>query len=200
MHFQPVILDQLFNKEDHDKLKHLVNNENTERDWLDKEKDRGVKRYPQLDEYFSKIIEPRAKEVFSDPTLKSTYAVYLNYDKPQSKLPAHKDNNACTYTIDYCLSAITPWGVVVEGEEYMFDEGQGLAFMGGYDSHWREAMPDPENNRVEVIMFHFCPSDHWYFTEGPDYVYELQKSGVFDTLEIDPYELSPKYLEKNKIH
>jgi hypothetical protein len=69
--------------------------------------------------------------------------------------------------------------------------------MGGYDSHWRNEMPDPENNIVEMIMFHFCPEDHWYFTEGPDYVYTLKENGLLETLEVDSYELSPKYL-KNK--
>lgn len=196
MYFQPKILDNLFSKEDHLRLKELVDATSTDKDWLDKYRDRKVKRFSELDQYFSKKLESAAKAVFSDATLKSTYAVYLDYNKPTSKLPSHKDNNACTYTIDYCLSAITPWGVVVEGEEFLFTEGQGLAFMGGYDAHWREDMPNPEHNRVQVVMFHFCPADHWYFTEGPDYVYELQDSGILDELEVDPYELSPKYLEK----
>lgn len=198
MYFQPKILDNIFTKEDHQALKNLVDSVATDRDWKDKTRDRSVKRFVELDTYFSKKLEAVAKKVFSDNTLKSTYSVYLDYNKPTSKLPAHKDNNACTYTIDYCLSAITPWGVVVEGEEFIFNEGQALFFMGGYDSHWREDMPNPENNRVQVVMFHFCPEDHWYFTEGPDYVYELQKQGILDELEVDPYELSPKYLEKGE--
>jgi hypothetical protein len=196
MHFQPIIIDNLFTLEEHNKIKELIQNEKAERSWNDKSLDRNVKKYSELDSYFSKILEPKAKKIFSDNTLKSTYSVYLLYDRPQSKLTPHKDNNACTYTIDYCLTAKTPWGVVVEEEEYIFGEFQGLAFMGGYDSHWRDEMPDPENNVVEVIMFHFCPEDHWYFTEGPDYVYTLKEAGLLDTLEVDPYELSPEYLRK----
>ena len=196
MHFAPKPLKGIFSLEDHKLLRDIIDKEETSRSWQDKEKSRRVERYNKLDDYFSKILEPLAQEIFSDKTIKSTYSVYLDYDRPQSKLPPHKDNNACTYTINYCLSSKTPWGFIVEGEEYIFNEGEGLAFMGGYDSHWREDMPDPENNRVEIIMFHFCPGDHWYFTEGPNYVYELQKSGALDTLEVDPYELSPKYLER----
>lgn len=196
MHFNPKILDNLFSKDDHEKLKTLVSSNEHKKSWQDSSKDRVVKRYKDLDSYFSVLLEPTARNIFNDQSLKSTYAVYLDYDRPTSKLPAHKDNNACTYTIDYCISAKTPWGVVVEGKEFIFGEGQGLAFMGGYDSHWREAMPDPDNNRVQVVMFHFCPEDHWYFTEGPDYVYYLRDQGALDTLEVDPYILSPKYLKK----
>ena len=198
MHFQPQVLNNLFSEKDHLLLKELVNTASTEKDWVDRKKDRKVKRFEELDSYFSKKIEQAAKEVFSDPSLKSSYAVYLDYDRPTSKLPKHKDNNACTYTIDYCISAKTPWGVVVEGEEFIFGEGQGLAFMGGYDAHWREDMPDPTNNRVQVVMFHFCPEDHWYFTEGPSYIYDLQKEGLLDELEVDPYVLSPKFNKKEE--
>jgi hypothetical protein len=194
MHFEPKLLDNLFSAADHEKLRALIDSDDFKKSWKDSKKDRGVKRFTQLDDYFSKAIEPTAREIFSDPNLKSTYAVYLDYNKPTSSLPPHRDNNACTYTIDYCLSARTPWGVVVEGEEFIFSEGQALAFMGGYDSHWRNEMPDPDNNRVEVIMFHFCPEDHWYFTEGPDYGYKLQDQGLLT--ESESYLMSPKYLER----
>jgi hypothetical protein len=198
MHFNPVIIPNLFTPDDHSALLELVNSGETNRSWKDLDRNRGVKRFTELDEIYSKKLEPLARKIFNDPTLKTSYAAYLDYNKPTSKLPAHKDNNACTYTIDYCLSANTPWGVVVEDQEFIFSDGEGLAFMGGYDKHWREDMPDPENNRVQVVMFHFCPEDHWYFTEGPDYVYELQARGDLDTIEVDTYELSPKYLEKTQ--
>jgi len=188
--FTPVVLDNLFSDEDTEKLKALISSEAYKNSWTDKKSSRGVKKYSELETYFSKKIEPLAREIFNDPTIKTSYSVYLDYNKPTANLTMHKDNNACTYTIDYCLSAVTPWGVVVEDKEYMFSPGQGLAFMGGHDYHGRNPMPDPENNRVEVIMFHFCPEDHWYFTEGPDYVYFLQESGKLP--EGDSYELSPK--------
>jgi len=197
MYFEPIIIDNLFSLEEHQEIKMLVQNKKAERSWNDKGLDRSVRKYEELDKYFSKILEPRAKNIFSDNTLQSSYSAYLGYDRPQAKLTPHKDNNACTYTIDYCLSAKTPWGVVVEGTEYVFGEGQGLAFMGGYDSHWRNEMPDPKNNVVEMIMFHFCPSDHWYFTEGQDYIYELADNGYLENLEVDSYELSPEYLRKH---
>jgi hypothetical protein len=195
MHFQPKILNNLFDENDHQALKDLISAGQTDRAWVDSKKERGVKRFTELDTYFSKKLEPLAREIFSDETLQATYAAYLDYNRPTSKLPPHRDNNACTYTIDYCLSAKTPWGVVVEDEEFVFGEGEALAFMGGYDSHWRNDMPDPDTNRVEVIMFHFCPEDHWYFTEGPDYVYELKDNGLLQ--DFDSYNLSPKYIEKH---
>lgn len=197
MRFEPIILNNLFSPEDHQKLKSLIENEKAEKNWNDKWSNRNVKKYNDLEGYFSKLLEPAAMKIFSDKTLKTSYSAYLDYNRPQSKLSPHKDTNACTYTIDYCISAKTPWGVVVEGEEYVFGEGQGLAFMGGYDSHWRNDMPDPENNRVEMAMFHFCPEDHWYFTEGQDYLYELDDKGLLENLDVDSYELSPEYIRKH---
>lgn len=194
MHFYPQIINNLFTPEEQRLLRETIDSKSATSSWNDKERSRGVRKYSELDEYFGKIVEDKAKEIFSEPELKSTYSVYFDYDKPTSKLHPHRDNNACTFTIDYCVSAKTPWGVVVEDEEFVFEPGQALAFMGGHDAHWRNDMPDPETNRVEVVMFHFCLPDHWYFTEGPDYVYVLEEAGTLR--DFDSYDLSPQ-LRKN---
>lgn len=190
MYFTPVIIKNLFSKEDVASLKNLINSEEYKNFWLDKNKNRDVKKFTELETYFSKKIEPIAKKIFKDETLKTTYSVYLDYNKPTSALPPHLDNNACTYTIDYSLSAKTPWEIVIGGTSYNCAVGDGIAFMGGHDYHSRPEMPDPNNNRVEVIMFHFAPADHWYFTEGPDYVYTLADLGKLPPG--DSYHLSPK--------
>lgn len=194
LHFRPIILDNVFNEEDVEYLKQLINSKSYEKNWVDPKNDRRVLKFKELETYFSKKLEPLVQKIFDNPKIKTTYSVYLDYDKPTSKLPKHLDNNACTYTIDYCVSAKTPWGVVVEDEEFVFGPNQALVFMGGHDFHWREAMPDPETNRVEVIMFHFCLDDHWYFTEGEDYVYYLMDNDLLS--EGDSYHLSPKKAEK----
>jgi hypothetical protein len=195
LRFNPVVIKDLFSQEDVLKLKTLVSSKGHEKIWTDRSNSRGVRKYSELDTYFSKKLEPIAREIFGDPTLKTTYSVYLDYDRPTSSLDMHMDNNACTYTIDYCLSAITPWGLVVGEKEEMFLPGEGLAFMGGNDAHGRNPMPNPEKNRVEAIMFHFCPKDHWYFTEGPEYVYTLSDAGILP--EGDSYHLSPKVIKNS---
>jgi hypothetical protein len=189
MHYPPKILDNIFSVSDQLLLRELLDSHRYEKNWSDKRNDRIVRKFAELDGYFSEKLVPLAIELFGDQTLKPSYAVYLDYNQPTSELGMHKDNNACTYSIDYCVSANTPWGLLIEDEEFMFLPGQGLAFMGGYDSHGRGPMPAPETNRVEVITFHFCPSDHWYFTEGPDYIYLLQEQGKLG--DFDSYELSP---------
>lgn len=190
MYFDPVILEDLFNKEDIELLRVLLDSGTPIKNWKDPHNDRRILRFDALDEYFSRKIEPVVKATFNDPSALSTYAVYLDYNKPTSKLPMHKDNNACTYTVGYSVSAKTPWPITVGGVDFIVEPGSAIAFMGGYDAHGRPDMPDPENNRVEVVMFHFCPSDHWYFTEGPDYFYELMDSGKLS--DGDSYNLSPK--------
>jgi hypothetical protein len=181
--------------EDRAKLRALIDSKDHLKSWNDKTRDRNIKKFSELDTYFSKKLEPLAQKIFNDPTLKSTYSVYLDYDRPTSQLDMHRDTNACTYSIDYCLSSVTPWPLNIEDNLYIIEPGQGLAFMGGYDAHGRPPLTDPENNRVEMLMFHFCPEDHWYFTEGPDYIYTLQEQGKLN--DFDTYALSPK-LNKNQ--
>lgn len=194
MHFSPVVLDSPFSLEDRQKLIELLRAGSPTKSWKDGASSRLVKKFDELETYFSKKLEPVAREIFGDPTLKTTYSVYLDYNKPTSNLTPHRDTNACTYTINYSVSAKTPWALTVGGKDFNFLPGQALAFMGGFDEHGRGPMPDPENNRVEAVMFHFCPEDHWYFTEGPDYVYYLNDEGLLP--DGDSYQASPKYIEK----
>lgn len=189
MHFDPVIVESLFDKDDMRALRILLDSGNPIKNWKDPHNDRRILKFTELDTYFSKKIEPLVRAIFQDQTALASYAIYLDYNKPTSKLPLHKDNNACTYTIGYSVSAKTPWPIIVGDREYIVPPGSAIAFMGGHDDHGRPDMPDPDNNRVEVVMFHFCPKDHWYFTEGPDYFYELMDSGRLS--KGDSYHLSP---------
>lgn len=110
-----------------------------------------------------------ARDVFGEPDLLPTYALWAKYDVPQSNLGKHKDDNACTYTLDYCVRQREPWDVYVEGVPYTLQEGEALAFLGEDQEHWR---PDfTKGNVVEMIFFHFVKPDHWYFNadaERPD--------------------------------
>lgn len=179
MFFTPVNLGKVFSEEDATKLEKLVYGGDYIRNYVDDRNSRTVRKVRGLKEYSSKLL-PIAREVFNDPTLKGTYNVSLSYDKT-SKLAFHKDMNACVYTIDYCVSSNIDWPLIVEGQEFSIARGEALAFMGGDDLHGRNSMPDAEDARVEVVMFHFCPEDHWYFTEGPEYIKVLAERGEIPT-------------------
>jgi hypothetical protein len=177
MHFRPVLLDSnIFSDSDKNGITALVaekaaNNKN----YIDELHHREVGRWKALREYADKLV-PVAREVFNDPTLMPTYNVYLKYGS-DSHLSMHKDQNACVYTIDYCVSENVDWPLTVEGEEFSIPAGRAIAFMGGHDLHGRTSPPGISDALVENIMFHFCPADHWYFTEGPDYIKVLAERG-----------------------
>ena len=177
----PVILDNVFSETDKSDLRFHIDSVLNSATY-DPGFQRSLKGTPELENHFSKMLEPMARELFKDDTLKTSYSLYSKYANPKSWLAKHKDDNACTYTLDYCLSAKTPWGIFVENKEYTIGEGQALAFMGEDQEHWRGPFPDPDNNIVEMIFFHFVPEDHWFFTKGRDYIYEIRKNknGVYN--------------------
>lgn len=181
MHFQPILLEsEIFTDEDKAGIASLVASKTiANKNYVDERHHREVGRWKALREYAEKLV-PAARKVFNDPTLLPTYNVYLKYG-PESHLSMHKDQNACVYTIDYCVSENVDWPLIVEGTEFSIPAGRALAFMGGHDLHGREPIPDMKNALVENIMFHFCPADHWYFTEGPDYIKVLAERGEIPT-------------------
>lgn len=122
---------------------------------------------PILSEYSNKLL-PLAQSFFS-PTLKPSYALFAEYSNSNVSLHKHKDANACTYTIDLVLYQDIPWGLWVEGKEYLANENEAILFWGEDQLHWREPV---KNNRniLGVVFFHYVEPDHWWFTKGPEYV------------------------------
>lgn len=199
--FEPIILDDIFSDKDLKKIKSLINT--NKHDFIfDSQAHRFDFQNPEFEQYFAKNLEPLAKKIFNDDTLSTTYVHYSMYNHPLSNLIKHKDMNACTYTIDFCLSADTPWGIWIDGKEYMLNPGQAIAFMGEDQEHWRGPFPDPYDNCVEMIFFHFAPSNHWWFIYGPEYKKVLEEKALKEKDELllgynaKPYREWLKEIEK----
>jgi hypothetical protein len=116
-----------------------------------------------------------ARNHFGSPTLKPSWAMLGIYEGENAKLWKHKDDNACTYSIDICVFQKTGWDVWVEvnGENrsYMLKENEGLFMYGNDQLHWREDFPEPESNLICNAFFFFCEPDHWIFEHGPEYLH-----------------------------
>lgn len=169
----PLVVNDLLSPEDYARL--LT--------YLDKPKnfgfDPGFSRYsigdgelPILGELADKLIET-AREAFDSKTLLPTYTLFAHYEgqNPSPSLYKHKDDNACTYTLDMCVYQNEPWDLWVENKNYCLYPNQALAYYGNDQMHWREEFPNPETNYVAMIFFHFAEPDHWWFKEGPQYLY-----------------------------
>lgn len=130
---------------------------------------------PILKELSEKLTN-KARELFNSETLLPTYTLFAHYEgqDPEPSLFKHKDNNACTYTLDLCLYQNDPWDLWVEDNPYTLYPNQALAYYGNDQMHWREEFPNPETNSVAMIFFHFAEPDHWFFTKGPGYLHVIK--------------------------
>lgn len=168
----PQIINNLFNKDDYEKLILSINNPKSF------EYQEGFSRYIAsegkltiLKELSDKLINV-AREIFNSNSLLPTYSLFSHYEgqNPIPSLYKHKDDNACTYTIDMCVNQKDIWPLWVEGIPYFLKPNQALAYYGNDQEHWREEFPDPKNNYVQMIFFHFAEPDHWWFTKGSSYL------------------------------
>jgi hypothetical protein len=133
----------------------------------------------------TQVLLPQAKEIFSED-IRSTYTLWVAYKGFRANLPRHIDDNACTFTIDLCVSYDTQWPIYVEGKELLLEPNQAAVYYGEDQYHWRNKFPDPAKNKVEMIFFHFVKPDHWFFTLGMDHKQEIIR-------------LKDEYRRKNKI-
>jgi hypothetical protein len=118
-----------------------------------------------------------AREYFESPTLQPSWCLMSTYEGKEAKLWKHKDDNACTYHIDLCVFQKEPWDILVEDKSYTLMENDALFMYGNDQEHWRNEFPSPETNLVCNAFFFFCEPDHWYFTEGPNYLYTHIRAG-----------------------
>jgi hypothetical protein len=168
---EPQKVDKVFDEEKYLNLKSLMQENAKNFDY-----DPGFSRYTvgngqieMLQKYAYSLV-PMARKLFDSELLLPTYTLFAHYEGENARLHKHKDDNACTYTIDMCVYQDTPWDLWVDGKPYTLHENEALAYYGNDQEHWREEFPDKFNNHVAMIFFHFAEPDHWYFTEGPEYI------------------------------
>ena len=122
---------------------------------------------PVLKSILDKLHEP-AKKWFNNENLVPTYAIFSEYSGEQAHLNPHRDSGPCTYTLDIGLYHNTPWPLIIEGKEYSFLENEAIGFYANDQDHWKPEFPDPENNKVGIILVHYVNSDHLWLTLQPD--------------------------------
>lgn len=122
---------------------------------------------------FHQALLPLAREEFESETLVPSWCMISIYEGEQAKLWKHKDDNACTYHINYTVFQKTPWDFYVEGERFSAKENDAVISYGNDQEHWREEFPNPESNLVCNAFFFYTEPDHWFFTEGPSHLYNV---------------------------
>lgn len=115
-------------------------------------------------------LVPVAREIFNNPNIEASYCIYSVYKGYRACLDSHIDDNACTYTIDLCVSYDDPWPIFIEGKQIDVNPNEAIVYYGEDQYHWRPKFPNPKTNEVAMIFYHFVDKSHWFFTEGPQYV------------------------------
>ena len=130
--------------------------------------DEARSRYFSYNDYIEDVgrkLEPLARIIFKENNIKSSYSVYCKYFN-KANMNMHKDDNACTYTIDLCIRQTEPWGLWVENKEYILNPNEALCYMGNDQIHGRHPKDLGPDGSVELVFFHYVQPDHWFFTRN----------------------------------
>lgn len=165
----PIIIKNMFSNEEHMILKDTMFNAPRPAEVYDSGFGRYHINHSILQEYTNKAL-PIAREYFNSNTLVPSYTLFSHYEGKNAQLWRHKDDNACTYTLDMCVYQTGPWDLWVDNRPYTLGENDALAYYGNDQEHWREEFPYKEDGYVAMIFFHFVEPDHWYITKGPSYI------------------------------
>jgi hypothetical protein len=156
----PIVIKNYFSE---DRLSKIINSINSmdKSHWVYED---DYKRYRNGHPYVDKLTMfelDRAREIFDNDKLLPTYSLFCLYNQNDSFLGEHKDNNACTYTLDICLYAKKPWDLYIEGVPYTSESNSAICFYGEDHLNWRDKIE--EDNSVLMMFLHFADRDHWWF-------------------------------------
>lgn len=176
----PFLVQTIFSKEDHSRLRDFalklwLNDKNTydksfgRHQWTIWNNTHGPEVEPLKE--FHEMLLPLARERFESNTLLPSWCVLSIYEGTEAKLWKHKDDNACTYHINYTIFHKTPWDFYVEGQKFSPEENDAVFSYGNDQEHWREEFPNPETNLVCNAFFFYVEPNHWFFEKGPEYLY-----------------------------
>lgn len=98
---------------------------------------------------------PLARNIFECENLYSTKVTFAHYEGHQGVLGKHVDHNPNVRLIDVCIYEDVPWGIFVDGKEYIFPKNHGVAFYSGKQEHWRKDNPDKLRNKTGVLLAYF---------------------------------------------
>jgi hypothetical protein len=168
----PKIIKNILNDNDYNELLNSIKNPKSFSYCV------GFSRYTIDDrnmEILNKLMHqliPVARKSFNSESLIPTYALFAHYEgqNPPPSLYRHKDDNACTYTVDMCVYQKEPWDLWVDNKPYTLYPNEALAYYGNDQEHWREKFPNPQTNHVAMIFFHYAEPNHWWFTKGRSYL------------------------------
>jgi hypothetical protein len=107
------------------------------------------------------------------PNAVPSYSMFAHYEGEKANLFKHKDNNACTYTIDLCVYQTEPWDLYVDDKSYTLQPNDALLYYGNDQEHWREQFPNPATQQVGMMFLHYVEPTHWYITRGREYHYVI---------------------------
>jgi hypothetical protein len=176
----PTIIDNILSQEDFLLLKNHAKDLSKNKENFEEGFGRHVHGGTEILNKIHKILSIKAKDFFESKYLQPSFSMISIYSGDKASLYRHKDDNACTYHFDLCIFQNEPWDIWVEHEgvskPYTLYENQALAMYGNIQEHWRDPLPNPENNIVCNAFFFFCEPDHWYFTEGPEYLNVIREN------------------------
>jgi hypothetical protein len=120
------------------------------------------------DELMNSLLETKLSLVESESKLNlfPTFA-YWRYYVFGGSLKKHMDRPSCEVAVTACIKKYDNWPVVVEGNSFELEEGDGILFAANKQKHWRPGVYKGDG-LAQVIMFYVNKkgpyTDHAYDT------------------------------------
>ena len=144
------------------------------------------------DIHFSSSVEERITQVAreavgEDIDLKYDYS-FARYSPKfgyECKLFPHYDTrDTQRITFDIQLRASEPWALYVEGERFLLNDNEALAFAGTQQIHWREKKTIARDAEIDMIFCHLNFVTEKPLDEGQKDILEKRAVFLMDQLEI----------------
>lgn len=117
------------------------------------------------------LLEVKLPIVEKECSLKlfPTYT-YWRYYVFGGKLSKHKDRPSCQISITACMKKYDNWPIIIEGEKFELNEGDGLLYGGCDQEHWRPGIYNGEG--MAQAFFHYVDKNGIYANHAYDNIFK----------------------------
>lgn len=179
--FKPIIVDNIFDKDDYDLIYRIVNETPEDKTKLQKWAGHrawhvglGQKIEDKINAAVSRTDALKDLHLVRD----YSFARYTPEYGYEVKLFPHCDlRETQRVTFDIQLNADEPWGIVVEDKTYWLENNQALVFAGTQQAHWREQKRVQPSSVIDMIFCHLEYKTPLPLDEGQDSI--LQERTIF---------------------
>jgi hypothetical protein len=163
--FDPFIIDNFFDKNEFEKLKNYLINED-KNEFIYQKNMKKMEKFVQLPEEFVDLATKKIKKILNTDDVVLVHSRFAHHqilkDGEKPNIYCHIDRSPGVYMLNLHIDGNKDWGFVVNDKEFYTKPSQSVLCQPEFDFHYRpEWVGEDKNEYHQALFLFFVNKNHW---------------------------------------